>query len=274
MVTPDFHHDKTVLMRPLWTGSISFGLINIPVKIYSAIQESSLDLTMLDKKDHANIKFKRVNENTGKEVNFKDIVKGFKLDDDYVVLDDKDFETAGAEKTKTIDIQSFVDEKEIESLYYEQPYYLEPDKTGVKAYALLRDALAAQNKVGVTTFVMRNKELLAVLKPYKNAIVLNRIHFNEEIRDLEDLKLPPVTKDKAKDKELQMATKLVEQLTDKFNPEQYKDTYREKLMKVIHDKAKGRKPKAGTKLKVVHSNKEQDLMQMLKASLDKKKKAS
>lgn len=260
-------------MRPLWTGSISFGLINIPVKIYSAIQESSLDLDMLDKKDHANIRFKRVNGTTGKEVTNKDIVKGFKVDDDYVVLDEKDFETAGAEKTKTIDIQSFVDENEIESLYYEQPYYLEPDKSGVKAYALLRDALAAQNKVGVTTFVMRNKELLAVLKPYKNAIVLNRIHFNEEIRDLEDLKLPPVAKDKSKDKELQMATKLVEQLTEKFKPEQYKDTYRERLMKVIRDKAKGKKPKVATKLKVVHS-KEQDLMQMLKASLDKKKKAS
>lgn len=261
-------------MRPIWTGSISFGLINIPVKLYSAVQESTLNLDMLDKNDHSNIRFKRVNEATGKEVDYKDIVRGFKVDDDYVVLEDKDFQTAGAEKTKTIDIQNFVDESEIESFYYEQPYYLEPDKSGVKAYALLRDALAATGKVGISTFVMRNKELLAILKPYKNAIVLNRIRFAEEIRDLEELKLPPLTKEKGKDKELQMANKLVEQLSEKFDPKKYKDTYAGRLLKIIDDKSKGRKPKAPGKLKVVHSKKEQDLMQMLKASLEKKKKAS
>lgn len=228
---------------------------------------------MLDKKDHANIKYRRVNENTGKEVDYKDIVRGYKVDDGYVVLEEKDFEAAGAEKTKTIDIQSFVDQSEIESFYYEQPYYLEPDKGGTKAYALLRDALSATGKVGITTFVMRNKELLAVLKPFKNAIVLNRIRFDEEIRDIEDLKLPPLTKEKGKEKELQMANKLVEQLTEEFDPKKYKDTYSGRLMKVIEDKSKGRKPKAPGKLKVVH-NKEQDLMQMLKASLEKKKKAS
>ena len=135
-------------------------------------------------------------------------------------------------------------------------------------------ALVESGKVGVATFVMRNKEILAVLKPFKEAIVLNRIRFNEEIRDLEDLKLPPVTKAKAGDKEKQMAVKLVEQLTDEFDPKKYKDTYTDRLMKLINDKAKGRKPKAGgSKLKVVH-HREQDLMQMLKASLDKKKKAS
>ena len=260
-------------MRPIWTGSISFGLINIPVKVYSAIQDSSLSMNMLDKRDKSNIKFKRINATTGKEVDNKDIVKGYKVDDDYVVLEDKDFDEAAAEKSKTIDIVNFVSEEDIDTVYYEQPYYMEPDKNGVKAYALLRDALVESGKVGVATFVMRNKEILAVLKPYKEAIVLNRIRFNEEIRDLEDLKLPPVTKAKTGDKEKQMAVKLVEQLTESFNPEKYKDTYTDRLMKVINDKAKGRKPKAGSKLKVVH-HREQDLMQALKASLDKKKKAS
>ncbi|OMP74388.1 Ku protein, partial [[Flexibacter] sp. ATCC 35208] len=162
---------------------ISFGLINIPIKIFSAVQESSIDMDMLDEKDHANIKFKRVNENTGKEVAYANIVKGYKIDDKYVILEDADFEAADAEKTKTINIQSFALESEINSIYYEQPYYLEPDKGAMNAYALLRDALEASGKVGVTSFVLRNKESLAILKPYKNVILLNRIRFEQEIRD-------------------------------------------------------------------------------------------
>ena len=134
--------------RSIWTGSISFGLINIPVKLYSAVQESNLDLDMLDPKDHSNIKFKRVNENTGKEVPYKSIVKGYKINDEYVILEPEDFENADAKKTKTIEILNFSKEDEINSIYYEQPYYLEPDKSGEKAYGLLRDALAASKKIG------------------------------------------------------------------------------------------------------------------------------
>jgi DNA end-binding protein Ku len=168
-------------MRSIWTGSISFGLINIPIKLFSAVQESNLDLDMLDAKDLSNIIFKRFNENTGKEVAYGNIIKGYKIEDKYVILDEEDFQAADAIKTKTIDIQSFVLEKEIESIYYEQPYFLEPDKGAMKAYALLRDALAASGKVGVTSFVLRNKESLAILKPYKNVTVLNRkleVHLN------------------------------------------------------------------------------------------------
>ena len=120
-------------MRPIWTGSISFGLINIPVKLFSAVQQSSLDLDMLDSKDHSNIKYKRVNDSTGKEIAYKDIVKGYKLDSGYVILEDEDFEAADAEKTKMIEIVNFVDELEIDSLYYEQPYYLEPETSAMKA---------------------------------------------------------------------------------------------------------------------------------------------
>jgi DNA end-binding protein Ku len=254
-------------MRSIWTGSISFGLINIPIKIFSAIQESTLDMDMLDKSDHSNIKFKRVNEKTGKEVAFANIVKGYKVDDNYVILEDEDFEAADAEKTKTIDIQNFTSEKEIDSLYYEQPYYLEPDKGAANAYALLRDAMESTGKVGVTSFVLRNKEALAILKPYKNVIVLNRIRFAQEIRDTSDLKLPAVSKTKIK--EIDMANKLVEQLTEPFDISKYKDEYTAKLLKIIKDKAKGKK-QVKPKLKVVHKQSD-DLMSMLKASLEKKK---
>ena len=257
-------------MRSIWTGSISFGLINIPIKLFSAVEESSLDMDMLDKKDHAHIKFKRVNEDTGKEVTFSSIVKGYKIEDKYVILEDEDFEAADAVKTKTIDIQSFVDEKEIASIYYEQPYYLEPDKGAMNAYALLRDALQASGKVGITSFVLRNKEGLAILKPYKNVIVLNRIRFEQEIRDTAELNLPPVSK--AKTKEIDMANKLIEQLTEKFDISNFKDEYTAKLLDIIKKKAKGKKSKPA-KLKVVHKQ-GGDLLDMLKASLESKKKKS
>src|ERR1700761_9654181 len=134
-------------MRSIWTGAIGFGLVNIPIKMYSATQSSDLDLDMLDKKDGSNIHFKRVNANTGKEVPWDNIVKGYKLDERYVVLTDEDFEKASPEKTKVITIEEFINESEIDGIYYETPYYLEPEKSGAKAYALLRDALEKTEKV-------------------------------------------------------------------------------------------------------------------------------
>jgi DNA end-binding protein Ku len=225
---------------------------------------------MLDSKDHSNIKFKRVNENTGKEVAYENIVKGYKMDGGYVVLEDEDFEAADAVKTKMIEIINFVDEQEIDSLYYEQPYYLEPEEPAMKAYALLRDALQLSGKVGVTSFVLRNKEGLAILKPYKNVIVLNRIRFSQEIREPSELKLPPVSKNKTK--EMDLANKLVAQLTEKFNIEKYKDTYTAKLLKIIKEKSKGKKITV-PKMKVVYKQSD-NLMEMLKASLGTKKRKS
>lgn len=257
-------------IKSIWAGSITFGLINIPIKVFSAVKESNLEMNMLDKNDYSNIKFKRVNENTGKEVTYADIVKGYKLDDKYVVVEDSDFEAAEAEKTKTIEIMNFVDEKEIDTIYYEQPYYLEPDKGAMKAYALLRDALQASGKVGVGTIVLRNKESLVILKSYKNVIVLNRIRFQEEIRNTTELKLPPFSETNTK--EMDMAIKLVGQLTEKFDIAKYKDNYTAKLLEIIKDKAKGKKQVA-PKLKVVHKQND-DLMAMLKASLKNKKSKS
>jgi DNA end-binding protein Ku len=258
-------------MRSIWTGSISFGLINIPIKLFSAVQESSLDLDMLDAKDLSNIIFKRFNESTGKEVAYGNIIKGYKIEDKYVILEEEDFQAADAVKTKTIDIQSFVLEKDIDSIYYEQPYFLEPDKGAMKAYALLRDALSASGKVGVTSFVLRNKESLAILKPYKNVIVLNRIRFEQEIRSTEELKLPPVAKTSAK--EMDMAEKLIDQLTEKFDISSFREEYTAKLLDIIKKKAKGKAPKKPADLKVVHKQTD-DLMEMLKASLETKKKKS
>ncbi len=254
-------------MRSIWTGSISFGLINIPVKLFSAVQDSSLDLDMLDSKDHSNIRFKRVNESTGQEVENADIVKGYMLNDNYVILEPHDFEAAAPEKTKTIQLMNFTYEKEIDSIYYEQPYYLEPDKGASTAYALLRDSLNLSGKVGVTSFVMRNKEILAILKPYKNVIVLNRIRFTQEIRDASELKLPPVSETKTK--EMEMADKLIEQLTEKFDITAFKDTYTAKLLEIIEEKSKGN---TVTQFKIKPAVPQSDnLLEMLKASLDKTK---
>jgi DNA end-binding protein Ku len=258
-------------MRSIWTGSIGFGLVNIPIKMYSAVEDSSLDLDMLDKKDHANIRFKRVNENTGREVPWENIVKGYLVGERYVVLEKKDFERAAPEKTKHIEITQFVDEKEIDSTFFEQPYFLEPDKTGARAYALLRDALRKTGKAGVGMFVMRDREHVAIIKPLGPVLVLNRIRFAEEIRSSKELKLPDT---RPKPQELKMAVDLVESLSGKFDPKKYKDDYTGKLMKIIRAKSKGKelpfKP-----MKVVHS-KTQDLMEQLKASLSgsSRKKAS
>ena len=258
-------------MRPLWTGAIGFGLVNIPVKLYSATESSSLDLDMLDKKDLSNIRFQRVNEKTGKEVKWENIVKGYKLDSKYVILDDKDFEKANAVKTKIIEITEFVDAGEINTAYYETPYYLAPDKSGARAYALLREALLQTNKAGVSTFVMRNKESLAILRAQDDVIILNRIRFSQEIRPTKELSLPP--KKEVKAAELKMAVSLINQLTGKFNIEKFKDNYTDELLKLIKAKAKGKSLPA-PQMKVVHS-KTQDLMEQLKASLGtKRKKAS
>ena len=260
-------------MRSIWTGAIGFGLVNIPIKLYSATEESSLDLDMLDKKDHANIKFKRVNENTGKEVAWGNIVKGYKLDDRYVVLTDEDFEKASPEKSKIIDIKEFVIETEVDGIYYETPYYLEPEKSGGKAYILLRDALTKTGKVAFGSFVLRNKESLCLIKPVDKVLVLYKIRWGQEVRSTEDLSIPAGS---SKPAELKMAVQLIDQLSGPFDIENYKDTYSEELMKLIHAKAKGKKP-AKPVMKVVHRE-GKDLLSQLKASLQgsggKKKKAS
>lgn len=257
-------------MRSLWTGAIGFGLVNIPVKLYSATQQSDLDLDMLDKKDHANIRFKRVNEKTGKEVPWANIVRGYNYDGNYVVLTDEDFQKASPEKTKMIEIAEFVEESEVDTMFYETPYYLEPQKAGEKAYVLLRDALKKSGKTGLSTFVLRTKESLGLIKPSGKVLILQKIRYEQEIRATDEIKIPDST---PKPAELKMALTLIDQLTGKFDISKYKDTYASELMKLIEAKAKGKKVQTPA-MKVVHST-SKDLMEQLKASLEtKRKKAS
>lgn len=258
-------------MRAIWTGAIGFGLVNIPVSIYPAVAADRLDLDMLDKKNHANIKFMRVNESTGKEVAWENIVKGYKHNDRYVVLTDEDFEKASPEKSKLIEINEFVKEEEIDSLYFDTPYYLQPGKNGNKAYGLLYKAMSTTGKVALGTFVMRTKENFCMLKAMEgNMIVLFKLRFPEEIRDPDDIKVPE--KITVKPGELKMAVVLISQLTPKkFSVIKYKDTYTAALMKIITNKAKGKKV-SQPKFKLARNN-TSDLMAQLKESL-KSKKAS
>ncbi|SRX54305.1 Ku protein [Aequorivita sp. CIP111184] len=256
-------------MRSIWNGSISFGLVSIPIKMYSASEDRKLDLDMLDVHDNARIRYKRVNEDTGKEVEWKDIVKGFKKDDAYVILEKEDFEMANMKKSKTIDIEEFVEEDEVSDLLFKSPYFLEPQKEGGKSYNLLRDALKKTGKLGVATFVMRQKENLSLIGVYKNALVLHVIRFSEEIRDPADLKLPST---KVSKKEVDMALSLIENYTTPFKLDKYKDVYNKQLMKIINNKAKGKKSRS--KKVDTTPTKADDLMAKLKASLEKKKKKS
>ncbi len=254
-------------MRSIWNGSISFGLVSIPVKLYSGSEDRRLELDMLDRRDNARIRYKRVNEDTGKEVEWKDIVKGFKKEEGYVVLEKEDFEKANMKKSKTIDIEEFIEETEVADVLFKKPYFLEPQKEGGKSYNLLRDALKETGKLGVATFVMRQKEHLSLVGVYKNALVLHVIRFADEIRNPADLKL---SKTKIKKKEVDMAISLIEQYTSDFDFNKYKDIYNKQLMKIINSKATGKKPK----IEEFESEPTpaKDLMSKLKASLEKKKK--
>lgn len=257
-------------MKAIWSGSIGFGLVNIPVKMFSATSPGRIDLDMLDSRDHSNIRFMRVNEKTGKEVKWEHIVKGYKLEnEEYIVLSDEDFIKAAAEKNELIEIKEFAREEAIDFVYYETPYYLVPEKNGEKAYTLLCEALKKTKKVGVAVFVMRTKEILAILKAQNNVILLECLRFPEEIRSPKELPVP--SKAIIKETELKMAMKLIEEGTGKFDITAYKNTYREELMKLIQAKSKGIKTKT-PHLKVVRT-KSKDLMSKLKASLKQNKAA-
>ncbi|MGZ8537453.1 MAG: non-homologous end joining protein Ku [Flavisolibacter sp.] len=259
-------------MRPIWTGSIGFGLVNIPVRMYSATEESTIPFVSLDKNNHARIRYKKVNETTGKEVKYEDIVKGYELGKNMVIVDDEDIKKASPEKMDQLTIVQFIKEDEIDPRYFEKPYYLEPDKQGAKAYALLRDALKKEGKAALGPLVFHRREWICLVKPQDDVLVMHRLRFPEEIRDTTTLTIP---KAEVKDAELKMAAALINQLTMPFKPEDFKDEFSEKLMKVIENKAKG-KTTTNKPLKVVHSSTTQDLMQILKESLKPapRKKAS
>jgi DNA end-binding protein Ku len=223
---------------------------------------------MLHKKDHEPIRYARICREDGKEVPWDEIVKGYEYaKGDYVILTDEDFKKANARKTKTIDITEFTDEDEIDIRYFEKPYYLEPDKNAQKAYALLREALKRSKKVAIAKFVLRNREHLALIKPVGNALVMDQMRFQNEVRQPVDLNLP--NKGDASKKEIDMALALIDHLSSPFAPEDFHDTYTEELEDIIAAKAKGKKPKKqGNEPQPTQVK---DLMSMLKASLEKEK---
>ncbi|MGZ3839869.1 MAG: non-homologous end joining protein Ku [Flavisolibacter sp.] len=250
-------------MRPIWKGSIGFGLVNIGVNMYSATEESTMAFVQLDRNNHARIRYRKINEATGKEINEPDIVKGYKWGSDYVILAEEDFQKAIPEKQDHLEIVQFINEKEIDPVYFEKPYYLEPDKNAARAYGLLRDALKKEGKAALGPLVYHKREWICLIKPMKELLVLHRLRFAEEIRATEGIAVPAST---VKPDELKMASLLIAQLTKPFKPEQFRDEFSEKLLKVIEAKAKG-KSGAVKPLKVVHNSTTEDLMQKLKASL-------
>lgn len=257
-------------MRALWKGSIGFGLVNIPVGLYSATEDSSLSFVSMDKKTKSRIRYRKVSESSGKEVSNEDILKAYDVGGQMITVDEEDFEKAMPSKKDHIDIVQFVKEAEIDALYYEKPYYLSPEKGGDRAYVLLREALKKEGKGALGLFVFHKREWVCLLKPKDDFLVMHRLRFAEEIRDTRGLTVPDV---KVKADEVKMATSLIGQLTKPFDPEKFKDEYAAKLLKVIEAKSKGKSP-SFKPMKVVHTTNTEDLMAKLKASLKPAKKAS
>jgi DNA end-binding protein Ku len=251
-------------MRSLWNGHISFGLVTIPVKLYSATADEELSFRFLRKGDLSPINYERVAEKDGKEVPWDDVVKGYEYEKGkFVVLTDEDFKRADVEATRTIDIVDFVDADEVDMMYFDKPYYLEPAKKAEKPYALLRDALAATNRVGIAKVVIRTRQHLAAIKPLDRALILNVMRFQDELVDADKLDLP---REGGTDKrELEMAKQLIENLTEPFDPSRYTDDYREELLRVIHGKIEGRVSEPARR---ASSPQVIDIMSALKASLD------
>lgn len=255
-------------MRAIWKGSISFGLVNIPIALYPATRREELKFRLLRKSDLSPVNYKRVAEKDGKEVSWDEIVKGYEYEKGkYVVLKDEDFERVDLEATQTVDIQDFVEQEEIDPMFFYKPYYLEPQKGGDKAYALLRDALAESKKVGIAKVVIKTRQYLAGVKPEDGVLVLELMHFAEELADPSKLHVPK--KVEVGKREMNMATALIDSMSSKWKPEKYRDDYREALMGVIEEKVEAggkeieEKPKKAPKpTKVI------DLVSVLQKSLE------
>ena len=260
--------------RGLWNGAISFSLIHIPVSLHTAARAHELDLNLLDKRDFAPVGYQRFNKATGKVVEWNDVVKGYEYEKgEYVVLTDEDFRRANVEASRTIDIQTFVSRDSISPYYFDTPYYLVPDKGGERVYALLREALEQSKKLAVATFVLRNRQHVAALMPVGDAIVLNTLRYQEEIQEA------PQTVKKASaasGRELDMALKLIDEMTEKWHPDQFHNTYKDDLMKRIEQKIKSgqthalTEPEGDVTEQRAAGGKVVDLMSLLQRSLEQR----
>jgi len=257
-------------MRAIWKGSISFGLVNIPIALYPATRREDLKFRLLRGSDLSPVNYKRVAEKDGKEVPWDQIVKGYEYEKGkFVVLDEKDFQRVDLEATKTVDIQDFVDVDEIDPMYFYKPYYLEPQKGGDKAYVLLRETLAKTKKVGIAKVIIKTRQYLAGVKPLEHTLVLELMHFAEELADPEKLNVPKRSAEPGK-REIDMAKALVESMSAAWDPTKYKDDYRDALLDVIEEKVEsGGKEIAEKPKEKKPSSKVIDLVAVLQESLAK-----
>ena len=253
--------------RSIWSGAISFGLVNVPVKLYSAVSRKTVRFNQLNKETGNRIQQKRVDPETGEEVSYDDIVKGYELTKDrYVVITPEEFDALDPERTRTIDIEDFVDLEEIDPVYYDHPYYLVPDKGAAKAYGLLLGAMEQAGKVAIARVVIRSKEQLVAIRPSGDVLLMETMLFHDEVVPSDDIEDLPEGKElKASDRELKMAQQLIDSLSSEFDPARYHDEYREKVLELIERKASGEEiavqPEAPQPARVP------DLMAALEASL-------
>ena len=228
------------MARSMWSGAISFGLVNVPVKLYSAVSPKDVRFHQIDAKSKSRVKQKRVSAATGEEVPYEDIVKGYELGPDtYVMISPEELNALDPKATRTIDIEDFVDLDQIDPIYYDHPYYLVPDKGGAKAYVLLRRAMQETNKVGIARVVLRTKQYLAAIRPLGRALVLETMLYPDEVNPLDDLDVPG-DEIEVTEREEKMARQLIDSLTTDFDPDKYKDEYRERVL-AAH-RAEGRGP--------------------------------
>jgi DNA end-binding protein Ku len=255
-------------MKTMWKGAIQFGLVSIPVRMYTATEEKSVRFHQLHEKDQARIRYERVCSAEGEEVPYDEIVRGFEIEKDrYVVLTDEELDSVPVKSSRAIDISLFVQIEDIDPIYFQKTYYLTPEEIGAKPYRLLVEALQETGRVAVAKIAIREKEHLAVIRPFGEALVLETMHWPDEIRELpvEEIR----RKVDVRPQELQMAMSLIENLTEEWRPEEFQDEYREALMDLIQQKAAGQeisRPPVEEAPKVV------DLMAALKASVEASRK--
>ena len=256
--------------RAMWKGAISFGLVSIPVAVFPATEEKSLKFNQLHDEDMGRIRYQRVCEVDGEVVPFEHIVKGYEVEKgQYVVLTDQDFDAVPVESNRLIDIVQFVDAEDIDPIYYKKTYYLVPEESGAKAYALLRQAMSEDGRVGIAKVSFRDKEHLAALRFKDSVFVLETMFWPDEIRAAEFEEIEKAERSKPRLQEIQMAKTLIDNLTDDFKPQEFTDAYREALLSIVEAKAEGKEVEAAPEpepTKVV------DLMEALKASVEATKK--
>jgi DNA end-binding protein Ku len=257
------------MARSMWKGSLAFGLVNIPIELYSATRDHRPKFRLLHAKDEAPVKYERVCQTEGKPVAWEDLVKGYEYQKgQFVVLTKDDFKTAALEKTKTIDILDFVDPKEVDERYFETPYYLLPSKGAERAYALLREAIRESGKIGIAKIILRDAQHLAAVESIGDAMVLTMMRFADELAELSEFRFPKA--EGIRQPEMKMALQLIDNLASSWDPEKYTDEYKENLMKVIQAKLKGRKPAHLQERETAQSADVVDLMARLRASLESK----